>query len=99
MIVRLARRAAHGAEAAGRVEATRSLYLLALVAAAGSGNPDLRTAALADLAEQQTQCGYPEDALAVLRLATGEQLGEDARVRLKAVRAAAVAAAAEDGPS
>jgi hypothetical protein len=98
VVSRLARRAAHGAETAGRQEAARSLYLLALLAASAGRDPNLRAGVLADLAQQQAQFGYREDALAVLRLAEGdERLGEDVRVRLKAVRGAAQAAV-EDGP-
>jgi transcriptional regulator with XRE-family HTH domain len=88
VISRLARRAAHGAQAGGRQEAARSLYLLALAAAAD--DPDLRGEALADLAQQHVTVGYPEDALGVIRLAEGdERIGETTRARLKAVRSEA----------
>jgi hypothetical protein len=64
--------------------------LLALGAAAAAEDPDLRAGALADLAHHHLRVGYPQDALAVLRLAEGdERIGEQIRDRLKSVRARA----------
>lgn len=90
LITGLARRAGRGAESAGKQEAARTLYLLALRNSTMSGNPDLRAELLADLAQQHVTVGYPEDALAVLRLAAGdERISEDTLARLKEVRARA----------
>lgn len=90
VISRLARRAGREAEDAGRHEPARTLYLLALHAVVAAGDPDLRAGALADLAQHHITVGYPDDALATLRLAEGdERIHEETRARLKTVRAEA----------
>jgi transcriptional regulator with XRE-family HTH domain len=87
---RLCRRAGIEARASNRHESARVLLLLALNYAATADHPDLRALILADIADQAAEIGYPEDALATLRLAEGdERISESARAALKAVRARA----------
>jgi hypothetical protein len=87
---RLCRRAGIEARASNRHESARVLLLLALNYAATADHPDLRALILADIADQAAEIGYPDDALATLRLADGdERISESARAVLKAVRAGA----------
>jgi hypothetical protein len=97
VVARLARAAAAAAYAANRHESARVLWLLGLNAAAAD-HADLRALVLSDVAEQHAALGYEGDAVAILRLAEGdERIAGDTRARLKAVRARADAAdTAED---
>jgi transcriptional regulator with XRE-family HTH domain len=89
-IAALARRAARSAVSLSRHEPARTLYLMALDAATGSGDPDLRATVLADIAEHYLACTYREECIIVLRLAEGdERLSEDVRSTLKVIRSRA----------
>jgi transcriptional regulator with XRE-family HTH domain len=98
VVARLARAAATAAYAANRHESARVLWLLGLNAAAAADHADLRALVLSDIAEQHAAIGYVADAVAILRLADGdERIDGVTRARLKAVRARADAAdTAED---
>jgi transcriptional regulator with XRE-family HTH domain len=77
-------------------EPARSLYRLALHAATSGGDPHLRAHILADVAAQHNQLGYHHDALAVIRLAEGdERVALPVRMLLHAVKARIYAALGE----
>jgi hypothetical protein len=77
-------------------EPARSLYRLALHAAASGGDPHLRAHILADVAAQHNQLGYHHDALAVIRLAEGdERVASPVRMLLRGVKARIYAALGE----
>lgn len=90
VVARLARRAAAACQAINRHDAARDLYLLGLQAAARADHPDLRAGTLADIADQHLDLGYVEEAVAVLRLADGdERISEETQAVVKALRARA----------
>lgn len=77
----------------GAYESARSLLRLGIYAAVRSGDADLRAHLLADAAAQHSYLGYHGDALALLRLADGdERVGLSVRMVLHGVRARASAA-------
>jgi hypothetical protein len=77
----------------GAHESARSLLRLAIYAAVRSGDADLRAHLLADAAAQHSYLGYHGDALALLRLADGdERVATPVRMVLHGVRARASAA-------
>jgi transcriptional regulator with XRE-family HTH domain len=78
----------------GAHEGARTLYRLALYTAVRSGDVNLRAHLLADAAAQHNYLGYHEDALAVIRLAEGDERVEaPVRMVLHGVRARAYAGA------
>jgi hypothetical protein len=80
-------------------EAARSLFRLALSTAARADDPDLRAHILADVAAQHNHLGYHHDALAIIRLAEGdERLAPGVRIVLHGVKARIYAALGAAGP-
>jgi hypothetical protein len=77
-------------------EPARSLFRLALHTATRGGDPNLRAHVLADVAAQHNQLGYHHDALAVIRLAEGdERVAGPVRMLLHGVKARVYAALRE----
>jgi transcriptional regulator with XRE-family HTH domain len=92
----LAARAGWAAFDVSAHEAARSLFRLALFTAARAGEPNLRAHILADVAAQHNHLGYHHDALAIIRLAEGdERLAPPVRMLLHGVKARIYAALAE----
>lgn len=92
----LAARAGWAAFDVAAHEAARSLFRLALYAAARAGDPHLRAHVLADVAAQHNQLGYHQDALSVIRLGEGdERVAPGVRMVLHGAKARAYAAVGE----
>jgi transcriptional regulator with XRE-family HTH domain len=78
---------------AGRHDAARALFTVALEAAVQAGDVDLRGHVLADVGAQYNYLGCPDDCLTIVRLADGdERIGAAVRHLLHGVKAHAYAA-------
>lgn len=87
-IATLAHRAAWSAVDVGAHEPARALFRLALYGAVAGQDPDLRAHVLADIAAQHNLVGYHHDALAIIRLAEGDdRVTPPVRMVLHGVRA------------
>lgn len=88
----LAATAGWAAVDAGRQEAARALFTLALDGAVRARDADLRARVLAEVGAQFNHLGYPDDCLTIVRLADGdERVGPAVRHLLHGVKARAYA--------
>jgi transcriptional regulator with XRE-family HTH domain len=89
----LAHRTAWAAFDCAAHDSARSLFRLALYAAVRASDADLRAHVLADVAAQQDDVGYPEDALEIVRFAEGdERVAPAVQMVIQGVKARAFAA-------
>jgi transcriptional regulator with XRE-family HTH domain len=89
-------RAAWAAFDSAAHEAARSLYRLGIYTAVRAGDANLRVHAMAEVAAQHNAVGYPADALAVIRVAEGDdRAAATVRLVLQGVKARACATLGE----